>query len=51
MTSCTPRPSWGWTSPSAVICCQTPESFLQPVNQQSNLRPARVWHLQPCNGK
>jgi hypothetical protein len=33
------------------ICCQTLGSFLQPVNQRRNLRPARVWHQQPCDGK
>jgi hypothetical protein len=33
------------------ISCQTPGSFLQPVNQPSYLRPAWVQHQQPCNGK
>jgi hypothetical protein len=30
---------------------QTTGSLSQPVNQWSNLRPARMRHQQPCNGK
>jgi hypothetical protein len=33
------------------ISCQTPGSFLQPVNQRSNLWPTWVWHQQPCDGE
>jgi hypothetical protein len=33
------------------ICCQATEGFSQPVNQWSDLRPARMRHQQTCNGK
>jgi hypothetical protein len=33
------------------ICYQTLRSFLQPINQRSNLWPSQVWHQQPCDGK
>jgi hypothetical protein len=33
------------------ISGQMAGSFSQPVNQQSNLRPTRMRHQQPCNGK
>jgi hypothetical protein len=33
------------------VCRQTTGSLSQPVNQWSNLRPARLRHQQPCNGK
>jgi hypothetical protein len=33
------------------ISRQTPRGFLQPINQWSYLRPARVRHQQSCNGE